>query len=134
MKAGKDLAIVSLGPIGNVAADAIAELEKETQASIAHYDLRFLKPLDTQMLNEIGERFDKIVTVEDGARIGGMGTAILEYMEDNGWSPRIKRLGLPDQFVPHGSPDELYRLVGLDKDSIKQAAKQLLADPTLTKS
>ena len=134
MKAGKDLAIVSLGPIGNVAADAIAELEKETQASIAHYDLRFLKPLDTQMLNEIGERFDKIITIEDGARIGGMGTAILEYMEDNGWFPRIKRLGLPDQFVPHGSPDELYRLVGLDKDSIKQAAKQLLADPTLTKS
>ena len=134
MKSGKDLAIISLGPIGNVAADAIAELEKETQASIAHYDLRSLKPLDTQMLNEIGERFDKIVTIEDGARIGGMGTAILEYMEDNGWSPRIKRLGLPDQFVPHGSPDELYRLVGLDKDSIKQAAKQLLADPTLTKS
>ncbi len=134
MKAGKDLAIVSLGPIGNVAADAIAELEKETQASIAHYDLRFLKPLDTQMLNEIGEHFDKIMTIEDGARIGGMGTAILEYMADNGWNPRIKRLGLPDQFVPHGSPNELYHLVGLDKDSIKQAAKQLLADPTLAKS
>lgn len=134
MKTGKDLAIVSLGPIGNVAADAIAELEKETQASIAHYDLRFLKPLDTQMLNEIGEHFDKIITIEDGARIGGMGTAILEYMADNGWSPRIKRLGLPDRFVPHGSPNELYHLVGLDKDSIKQAAKQLLADPTLAKS
>ena len=74
------------------------------------------------------------MTIEDGARIGGMGTAILEYMADNGWNPRIKRLGLPDQFVPHGSPNELYHLVGLDKDSIKQAAKQLLADPTLTKS
>lgn len=134
MKAGKDLAIISLGPIGNLAADAIAELEKETTASIAHYDLRFLKPLDTQLLNEIGKSFDKIITIEDGALMGGMGTAILEYMEDNGWNPRIKRLGLPDQFVPHGSPNELYRLVGLDKDSIKQAVRQLLADPTLAKS
>jgi len=134
MKAGKDLAIISLGPIGNLAADAIAELEKETPASIAHYDLRFLKPLDTQLLNEIGKSFDKIITIEDGALMGGMGTAILEYMEDNGWNPRIKRLGLPDQFVPHGSPNELYRLVGLDKDSIKQAVRQLLADPTLAKS
>lgn len=134
MKAGKDLAIISLGPIGNLAADAIAELGKETPASIAHYDLRFLKPLDTQLLNEIGKSFDKIITIEDGALMGGMGTAILEYMEDNGWNPRIKRLGLPDQFVPHGSPNELYRLVGLDKDSIKQAVRQLLADPTLAKS
>lgn len=134
MKSGKDLAIISLGPIGNLAADAIAELEKETPASIAHYDLRFLKPLDTQLLNEIGKSFDKIITIEDGALMGGMGTAILEYMEDNGWNPRIKRLGLPDQFVPHGSPNELYRLVGLDKDSIKQAVRQLLADPTLAKS
>ena len=134
MKAGKDLAIISLGPIGNLAADAIAELEKETPASIAHYDLRFLKPLDTQLLNEIGKSFDKIITIEDGALMGGMGTAILEYMEDNGWNPRIKRLGLPDQFVPHGSPNELYRLVGLDKDSIKQAVRQLLTDPTLAKS
>lgn len=134
MKAGKDLAIISLGPIGNLAADVIAELEKETTASIAHYDLRFLKPLDTQLLNEIGKSFDKIITIEDGALMGGMGTAILEYMEDNGWNPRIKRLGLPDQFVPHGSPNELYRLVGLDKDSIKQAVRQLLADPTLAKS
>ena len=134
MKSGKDLAIISLGPIGNVAADAIAELEKETPASVAHYDLRFLKPLDTQLLDEIGKSFDKIITIEDGALMGGMGTAILEYMEDNGWNPRIKRLGLPDQFVPHGSPNELYRLVGLDKDSIKQAVRQLLADPTLAKS
>ena len=134
MKSGKDLAIISLGPIGNVAADAIAELEKETPASVAHYDLRFLKPLDTQLLDEIGKSFDKIITIEDGALMGGMGTAILEYMEDNGWNPRIKRLGLPDQFVPHGSPNELYRLVGLDKDSIKQAVRQLLTDPTLAKS
>ena len=134
MTSGKDLAIISLGPIGNVAADAIAELEKETPASVAHYDLRFLKPLDTQLLDEIGKSFDKIITIEDGALMGGMGTAILEYMEDNGWNPRIKRLGLPDQFVPHGSPNELYRLVGLDKDSIKQAVRQLLADPTLAKS
>ena len=134
MKSGKDLAIISLGPIGNVAADAIAELEKETPASVAHYDLRFLKPLDTQLLDEIGKSFDKIITIEDGALMSGMGTAILEYMEDNGWNPRIKRLGLPDQFVPHGSPNELYRLVGLDKDSIKQAVRQLLADPTLAKS
>ena len=77
-----------------MAADAIAELEKETPASIAHYDLRFLKPLDTQLLNEIGKSFDKIITIEDGALMGGMGTAILEYMEDNGWNPRIKTLGL----------------------------------------
>ena len=129
-----DMAIISHATIGTLESDSLAQLDKETAESRALQDVGDLKPLAKRWLNVVGKSFDKIITIEDGALMGGMGTAILEYMEDNGWNPRIKRLGLPDQFVPHGSPNELYRLVGLDKDSIKQAVRQLLADPTLAKS
>ena len=121
LKDGKDVAVLTLGPIGNVAADAIAEVEKEHGVSVAHYDMRFLKPLDTVLLDEVAQRFKRVVTVEDGARLGGFGSAVLEYFADKGVKPDVVRLGLPDNFVEHGKPEELYRIVGLDKDTIKKA-------------
>lgn len=120
MKDGTDIAVLTLGPLGNVAADAIAEAEKESGVSVAHYDMRFLKPLDTALLDEVGSRFKRVVTVEDGARIGGLGSAVLEYFADQGIKADVVRLGLPDNFVEHGKPEELYRIVGLDKESIKK--------------
>ena len=120
LKDGKDVAVLTLGPIGNVAADAIAEVEKEHGVSVAHYDMRFLKPLDTALLDEVAQRFKRVVTVEDGARIGGLGSAVLEYFADQGIKADVVRLGLPDNFVEHGKPEELYRIVGLDKESIKK--------------
>lgn len=120
LKEGNDLAVITLGPIGNLAARAIARAESEKGLSIAHYDLRFLKPMDEEMLHEVGKRFSRIVTVEDGIRKGGMGSAVLEFMADNGYAPRVQRIGVPDAFIEHGSVDELYRLCGMDEESIKE--------------
>ncbi len=118
LKDGTDMAVVTIGPIGNVAAAAIARAEAERDISVAHYDLRFLKPLDEDMLHEIGRSFTSIMTIEDGVRKGGMGSAVLEFMTDNGYSPRISRLGIPDKFIEHGSLPELHRLCGIDEESI----------------
>ena len=124
LKDGRDVALISFGPIGTTAAEAIEQVEKENATlSIAHYDLRFLKPLDEEMLHHIGQNFSRIVTIEDGARMGGMGSAILEWMDDHGYRPVVKRLGLPDEFVEHGSVAELRHIVGLDVESIKTALK-----------
>ena len=122
---GSDVAVVTIGPIGVQAAEAIDELGALT-AKVAHYDLRFLKPLDEEMLHEIGQRFKKIVTIEDGVRKGGMGTAVMEWMSDHGYHPAIQRLGIPDHFVEHGTVEELRRIVGIDKESIKNAISQQL--------
>ena len=119
LKSGKDIAVLTLGPIGNVAMQAIAEAEAESGKSIAHYDLRFLKPLDEKILDEIGQNFKAIVTIEDGVLKGGMGSAVLEFMADQGYSPSVRRIGLPDSFVQHGTPQELYRICGMDVESIK---------------
>lgn len=118
IKEGKDIAVITLGPIGNVAKRAIAKAEQQSGKSIALYDLRFLKPLDKDMLNCIGKNFKKILTIEDGVRKGGMGSAILEFMSDNGYNPVIKRIGLPDNFVQHGNITQLHEICGLDEDSI----------------
>lgn len=124
LKDGKDIAVLSLGPIGNLAEKAIARVEAEKpELSIAHYDLRFLKPLDTDLLHEVGRNFKKIITIEDGVIKGGMGSAILEFMSDNGYTPTLKRIGVPDKFIEHGSTPELYELCGMDEDGI---AKQLI--------
>ncbi len=122
---GSDVAVVTIGPIGVQAAEAIDELGALT-AKVAHYDLRFLKPLDDDLLHEIGQRFKKIVTIEDGVRKGGMGTAVMEWMSDHGYHPAIQRLGIPDHFVEHGTVEELRRIVGIDKESIKNAISQQL--------
>ena len=120
LKEGKDIAVLTLGPLGNEAAKAIASAEQKSGKSIAHYDLRFLKPLDEEMLDEIGQNYTSIVTVEDGTLKGGMGSAILEFMSDRGYTPTIRRIGIPDAFVQHGTPKELYQLCGMDAESIEK--------------
>ncbi len=119
---GEGTAVLSLGPIGNRVAEVVAELEQEG-THIAHYDMRFLKPIDEEILEHVGRNFKRIVTIEDGARKGGLGSAVLEYMADHDLHPTIVRMGLPDEFVQHGKPDELYRIVGLDKESIRLKLK-----------
>lgn len=118
LKEGSDIAVISIGPIGTIAAKAIALAEKEAGISVAHYDLRFLKPLDAQLLREVGSRFGKIVTVEDGAIEGGMGTAVMEFMAENGYKPNVSRIGIPDEFIEHGTVSELYRICGMDAETI----------------
>ena len=120
LKEGKDIAVLSLGPIGNEAIKGIASAEAKSDKSIAHYDLRFLKPLDEEMLDEIGQNYKFIVTIEDGVLKGGMGSAILEYMADHGYTPSVRRIGIPDCFVQHGTPKELYQICGMDATSIEK--------------
>ena len=107
-------AILSLGPIGNVAAQAI----QESGADVAHYDMRFLKPIDEEILQEVATRYQRIITIEDGTVSGGLGSAVLEWMAAHNYQPEVIRLGLPDRFVEHGSPAELYHIVGIDKAGI----------------
>lgn len=127
LKQGSDLAIVTLGPIGTEAAEAIADVEKQLPGrSIAHYDLRFLKPLDDDLLCEVGENFKTIITVEDGVRLGGMGSAVLEWMNDHHYHPDVIRLGLPDTFVEHGTVAQLRHIVGIDAQTIAQTMLTLL--------
>ena len=116
LRDGNDIAVLSLGPIGNTVAQAIDEIG--ATASVAHYDMRFLKPIDESILEEVGRKFKRIVTVEDGVRKGGLGTAVLEWMNEHGMKPDIIIMGLPDHFVEHGEPSLLYKEVGLDKESI----------------
>ncbi len=119
LKEGRDIAVITLGPIGTTAAEAIRQAEAQKPGlSIAHYDLRFLKPLDEMMLTSIAQRFQHIFTIEDGSRMGGMGSAVLEWMDDHGYSPEVIRLGLPDHFIEHGTVEELCQIVGLDTHSI----------------
>lgn len=118
LKEGSDLAVITIGPIGHTAAKAIARAEEEHALHIAHYDLRYLKPLDEELLREVGEKFRRIITIEDGVREGGMGSAVLEWLSDHGYHPEVKRLGLPDHFVEHGSVKELHALCGIDEESI----------------
>ena len=129
LREGNDIAVITLGPVGNNVTEAIASLTSMTSTtsipSIAHYDLRFLKPLDEELLHEIGKKFSKIITVEDGVRNGGMGSAILEWMSDHGYQPVIHRLGLPDHFVEHGKVSELQAIVGIDKESIKKEIENI---------
>ena len=121
---GDDVAVLSIGPIGNTVEEVINPQTPtpKPQPSIAHYDMRFLKPLDEELLEEVGRRFKKIVTVEDGVRNGGLGSAVMEWLNDHGYHPQVIRLGLPDdQFVQHGKVSELQHIVGIDKESIIQA-------------
>ena len=123
LKEGKDLAVISLGPIGYRAAKAIERVEQESGISVAHYDLRFVKPLDTEMLEYIGKKFKKVITIEDGILAGGAGSAVMEFMSDHGYDTKIIRMGLEDHFVQHGSVNELYKICGLDEDSIYEKIK-----------
>ncbi len=117
---GEDIAILSIGSIGNLAAEAIERVEK-SGISVAHYDMRFLKPIDEDILHEVGRKFKRIITLENGTVKGGLGSAVLEFMADNGYKPDVHRMGLPDQFVEHGSVPELCRACGIDTESIIKA-------------
>ena len=146
LRDGTDVAVLTIGPIGNdveeilappsapkgatidFSADKTIEAPSGAVGGAAHYDMRFLKPLDEKILDEVGRKFQRIVTVEDGVRNGGLGSAVLEWMSDHGYHPQITRLGLPDEFVEHGEIGELRQIVGLDKESIRQA----ILSPTLT--
>ena len=120
LRDGKQTAVISIGPIGNDVELAITQSGEE----VAHYDLRFLKPLDEELLHEVGERFKHIITIEDGTRNGGMGSAVLEWLSDHGYTPTVKRMGMPDEFVEHGTVAELKRICNMDIDSIVAAIKE----------
>ena len=117
LRDGKDLAVLSIGPIGNEVAKAIDRAEAEGR-SVAHYDMIYLKPLDEALLHEIGQAYSRIITVENGVVRGGFGSAVLEFMADNSYTPRVERIGVPDRFIEQGSIPELYKLCGMDAESI----------------
>jgi 1-deoxy-D-xylulose-5-phosphate synthase len=123
--AGEDIAILSIGHHGNYVQEAI-ELLKDSGASVAHYDMRFVKPLDEQLLHEVFGKFDKVITVEDGCIMGGMGSAILEFMADHQYQAHVVRLGIPDQYIHHGTQKELYKDAGYDTNSIAKKVIEML--------
>jgi len=126
IREGEDVAILSFGHPGNFAVEACRELTKEGVRP-AHYDMRFAKPLDEAMLHEIAARFDKIVTVEDGTVVGGFGSAVLEFMNEHGYKPDVRILGIPDRYVEHGKPEELHRECGYDAAAIAAVVREMAA-------
>lgn len=126
LREGNDIAVLSLGPIGNEAIKAINQVEPDG-ISVAHYDMIYLKPLDEALLHEVGRKFKRIITIENGVIAGGLGSAVLEFMADHGYAPQVKRIGVSDQFIEHGSIPELYKLCGMDADSIAEIIRQLHA-------
>lgn len=122
---GKDVAVLSYGPIGNDVQKAVNELKEEgCPLSVAHYDMRFCKPLDTELLEDVSARFKRVVTVEDAQRAGGFGSAVLEWMSDNNKDVKVQRIGLPDHFVEHGTVNELKVIAGIDNDMIKKVIRE----------
>ncbi len=123
LRDGDDIAILSIGSIGNLAAEAIERMETKG-ISAAHYDMRYLKPIDEDILHEVGSKYKHIITLENGTIKGGLGSAVLEFMADHGYHPDIHRMGIPDEFVEHGSVPELCRICGIDADSIVREIEQ----------
>jgi 1-deoxy-D-xylulose-5-phosphate synthase len=117
VSAGDDVAILTIGHVGNTAQASIKALQADG-ISVAHYDMRFVKPLDEMLLHEVFAKFDKVITIEDGAIMGGMGSAILEFMADNKYSAHVIRLGIPDKYIHHGTPAQLYAECGFDQVGI----------------
>ena len=133
IKEGDDVAVLSIGPIGNLAENAIETWEKESGKTAALYDMRFLKPIDTSILREVAKKYSRIITIENGAVTGGLGTAVVEYMADNGYNPVIRRMGLPDRFIEHGSTPQLLHLCHLDEDAIISTLSELISEPEKSK-
>jgi len=133
LRDGSDLAFISIGPIGNEVAAAIDELQK-LDLHIAHLDLRFLKPLDEKLLKQFFKKHRKVITVEDGSVNGGMGSAILEFVSEKGIPAEIRRIGIPDRFIDHGTIEELYKECGMDRENIIQAAKAMIGSKVLFKA
>lgn len=125
IKSGNDIAFLTFGPIGNLTIVATNILEKDG-ISAAHYDMRFVKPLDETLLHEVFSKFKKVITVEDGCLQGGMGSAIIEFMADNNYSCEVKRLGIPDAYIQHGTQLELYKECGFDTESMVNTAKSMI--------
>lgn len=123
LTSGEDIAILTIGPVGNFAQDAVSELT-ELGVSVAHYDMRFVKPLDEVLLHEVFSKFDKVITVEDGCLMGGMGSAVIEFMADHRYTAAVTRLGIPDVYIHHGKPEELYADCGFDTAGIIEAVKK----------
>ncbi|MCU6767947.1 1-deoxy-D-xylulose-5-phosphate synthase [Barnesiella propionica] len=117
LRDGNDVAILTLGPIGTSVAHVIEKANLQG-ISAAHYDMIFLKPIDEDILHEVGKNYKRVITVEDGSIKGGLGMAVIEFMNDNGYMVSVKRIGIPDEFIGHGTVDELYKLCGMDEDSI----------------
>jgi 1-deoxy-D-xylulose-5-phosphate synthase len=125
LQAGNDLAVLSIGAIGTQVPPAIAALEKRS-ISAAHFDMRFVKPLDEILLHEVFTNFEDVIIVEDGCILGGFGSAVIEFMADNGYAARVKRLGLPDHYVEHGTQQELYAENGYDTEGIVETALSMM--------
>ena len=126
LRDGEDVAVLTIGAIGNTMAEAIEAIShQKSEISFAHYDMRWLKPLDEEILHEVGKKYQTIVTAEDGMIAGGLGSAVLEWMADHGYTPRVIRLGVNDQFVEHGSTKELYHMLKLDKEGLCESLLQV---------
>jgi 1-deoxy-D-xylulose-5-phosphate synthase len=123
LKKGSKVAVLSVGPIGNTVMKAVESLGADADA-VGVYDMRFIKPLDTALLDEVFKNYKSIVTVEDGSLKGGFGSAVLEYMADSGYSLPVKRIGIPDNFVEHGTPAELYNMLGMNSSGITSVLRQ----------
>lgn len=133
LRDGDDIAVLSVGPVGNNVVKAVGMIENDAKSasggsgiSVAHYDMRFVKPLDGNLLKEVAAKFKHVITVEDGVREGGFGSAVIEWMEDNGQHLDIVRLGLPDHFVEHGTVAQLQSIVGIDAEGIRRAIEETL--------
>lgn len=120
LKEGEGLAVLSLGPLGNVVAEAIQQAEQQGAENVAHYDMRFLCPIDETILHHVGKTCHHVITLEDGTIEGGLGSAVLEFMNDHDYGTRVVRMGIPKQFVEHGSVGELHHLCRMDKEAIKE--------------
>ena len=125
LKDGEEIAILSFGHPGNFAAEAIRDVKKEG-INPAHYDMRFAKPLDEEMLHEVFAKFNKIITIEDGTIVGGIGSAILEFMNEHGYKADVKIMGIPDALVEHGTPKQLYAEIGIDANGIANMLRSLV--------
>ena len=128
---GDDIAILSIGHAGNLVQEAVEKL-KQQNIQATHYDMRFVKPIDESILHKVGEKFKQVITVEDGTIIGGLGGAVLEFFSDKGYSTQVKRLGIPDKFIDHGTQTELYKECGFDPESIQKLAVNLVRSELLS--
>jgi len=125
IRKGSDIAILSIGHVGNSVIEASKELAKK-HIEVSHYNMRFVKPIDEKILHEVGKKFKAVITIEDGTIVGGFGSAVLEFMSDHGYSVQVKRLGVPDKFIDHGTPEELHKECGFDVEGIVSTVKSMI--------